>query len=452
MTDKVKATLQKYQMIEKKDTIVVAVSGGADSMSLLHLLFSLKEELGISVAAAHVNHGLRGEEADQDEEFVCKWCEERKIPFFIHRADIRALAEQEKIGLEECGRRVRYAFFEQVAKKYPQAKIATAHTLSDQAETFFMRLVRGAGTSGLCAIPPQRGNIIRPLLETTRQEVEGYCKEHQIDFCTDKTNFQTQYTRNKIRRLVLPFLKEINPQLEETIKGTIEQLRSEEEFLEKEANAAWEKACKDDGACILKLRDLPDALLSRAVRRVAPCCPMERRHIQKLMELARGAAGAEVLPGNIKVAVKDGVLAVQKEKTEKKPVCISLFAAQSQKEGAYGLTFEIVSRETFVFRLKFYKLLFNNALSYDTITDSTVLRNRRPGDSFKKAGRKVTKTVKKLFCEEGIPCEQRDSLLMLANESEILWIQGLGVSESAKVTEETKQVLLILSEECRDVK
>lgn len=452
MTTKVRSTIEKYHMITPGETVIAAVSGGADSMSLLHFLFSCKDELKITLLAAHVNHGLRGEDADGDEAFVRGWCEERGIPIYVHLSDIKALAQKQKLGLEECGRRVRYAFLEETARRYQNAKIATAHTLSDNTETFFMRLIRGTGTKGLCGIPPVRENIIRPLIEVTRREVEAYCERHAVAYRTDKTNFETGYTRNKIRLQVLPVLGEINPRFEDEIHGAMEQLMMEDAYLEDRAKAAWEKAQGARGADISALRLLPDVLLSRALRYLAPGSSMERVHIEALIRLVKKGTGEVSLPGKYSAAVRDGFLYVNTETEKRTPFSYPLCKALREEFGIDGVRFEITDWETFENRRKFYKLLFNNAVSYDTITDSTVFRSRRPGDTFQKAGRGLTKTVKKLFCEEKIPLDERDNLPMIANGSEVLWIQGLGVSEAAKVTKETKQILLILPKECRDVK
>ena len=228
------SVIKKYNMLENCDRIVVGLSGGADSVCLLSVLNSLKAEYGFSLVAAHINHGIRGAEAQRDEESCKKLCESLDVPLEILHADIPTLSKQQGIGEEECGRIVRYDFFRSLAGE--RGKIATAHNLNDNAETLLLNLVRGAGSKGACGIPPVRDNIIRPLIETDRKSIEKYCEENELQYVTDSTNLECEYSRNKIRIKVLPTLCEINQNAVGALSGFASRMREQEAFLESVVN------------------------------------------------------------------------------------------------------------------------------------------------------------------------------------------------------------------------
>ena len=195
MMDKIKETITRYNMLQENDVVAVAVSGGADSIALLHTLHSLKHELGITVVACHVNHNLRGEESIRDAQFVEDFCSINKIPVTFYSIEVKVDKHE---SVEERARKMRYECFDKLCNEL-NAKLATAHTASDNAETVFLNILRGTGTKGLCGIPPVRDNIIRPLLRCTREEIENYCKENSLSFVTDSSNLSDDYTRNKIK-------------------------------------------------------------------------------------------------------------------------------------------------------------------------------------------------------------------------------------------------------------
>ena len=198
--DKVKETVSKYEMLQPGEKVLLGVSGGCDSSVLLHLMSFLSTQWGLTLEAAHVNHNLRGPESLRDERFVRSMCREYGIKLHVMNADVRAYAEEHRLCEEEAGRELRYQFFEHCAKRMGKGtKIATAHTLSDCAETFLFNMARGTGLSGLCGIPPVRGDIIRPLIETTRNQIEAFCAEQGIPYITDSSNLADNYARNRIR-------------------------------------------------------------------------------------------------------------------------------------------------------------------------------------------------------------------------------------------------------------
>lgn len=231
-------TIKKYNLIQNGDKIIVGLSGGPDSISLINVLDEIRKDkttgLEFGIIAAHINHNIR-EEAKSDEDYVVKYCKEKNIEVYVLSIDINKKAKEEKKGTEETGRNARYEFFEQILIKTKANKIATAHTANDNAETVLMNIIRGSGTSGLKGIRPIRDDkLIRPLIETTREEIEEYCKKNNLNPRIDKTNFENDYTRNKTRNILIPLIKEqFNPNIIMTINRLSDIINEENEYLEK---------------------------------------------------------------------------------------------------------------------------------------------------------------------------------------------------------------------------
>ena len=240
---KVLNTIKKYQLIEAGDILVLGVSGGPDSITMLDILLKIKQEkqIAFDFVVAHVNHMIR-EEANEDEEFVKKYCIKNNIQFFSKSIDVQKIANTNKISTEEAGRYVRYAFFDEVLEKMHGTKIAIAHNKNDKVETIIMNELRGCGIQGLKGIEPIRGKYIRPLIECERKEIEEYCKENNIEPRIDKTNFENVYTRNKIRNIVIPYIKqEFNPNIIETMDRFSNIVTEQEEYIQKQAEIVYEK-------------------------------------------------------------------------------------------------------------------------------------------------------------------------------------------------------------------
>ena len=234
----VENTIKQFNMIEKRDRVLVAVSGGPDSMSILNYLLVNREKYGIVLLACHINHGIR-ENAKIDEEYVKNYCEKHDIKLFIKHADVISLAKEEKRGLEETGRKVRYEFFEEIAKKEEANKIVVAHNKNDNAETMIMNALRGSGLLGLKGIEEIRGKHIRPLINCPREEIENYCEKENLNPRHDESNEDNNYTRNKIRNVVLPYIKEeFNPNIVDTLKRLSDIVKEDEEYLEKQTECS----------------------------------------------------------------------------------------------------------------------------------------------------------------------------------------------------------------------
>ncbi len=265
-TEKVKKAVNDFNMFGHGCAVAVALSGGADSVSLLCALKSLEGELGITVSACHLNHSMRGEESDADMRFCEELCARLGVPLFAEKIDVAQYRQKHESG-EECARRIRYGFFERtLARLGDGARLATAHNSNDCAETVLLNLMRGTGLKGLCGIPPVRGNSVRPLIYCTRAEVEQYLSELGEGFVTDRTNLSDDYTRNKVRHMIIPEMLKINGALFEGMTRMTSSLREDSDYLEEQARLALSQAEKGRGWDAAALFALPAPIRSRAVR------------------------------------------------------------------------------------------------------------------------------------------------------------------------------------------
>ena len=268
MKSKILKTIHQFNMLSKGDRVLVAFSGGADSVTLLHFLAMNAHELGITVSAAHVNHMLRGDESDRDEQFCYDFCDALNVPLYIKSVDINALSKKQKLSHETCARNVRYDFFGQITAGADNYMIATAHTLSDCCETLLLNLARGSSMTGLRSIPPRRGKIIRPLIECTREEIEDYIAQNGLRYVTDSTNLTDEYTRNIIRHNIIPVLHEINRGAEYSIGRAISSVRRDEEYLDLLSETAFSDCRRDGGFDAEALSRLPDSLRFRVIEKL----------------------------------------------------------------------------------------------------------------------------------------------------------------------------------------
>ena len=307
MKNKAILAIERHHMLRTGDTVLVALSGGADSMALLHVLHSLKDQYSITLSAAHFNHGIRGEEAMRDENFCKAVCEKMQIELFTDYMDIPKLAAEKGIGVEECGRNERYAFFERVA---PNAKIATAHTLSDCEETFLFNLARGTSLKGLTSIPAVRGNIIRPLIDCSRAKIESYCNENNIKYVTDSTNLSDEYTRNHLRLNIIPQLKKINPAFDASFLRCVQSLREDEELLDALTLSVIERAKTADGYRCDVLNGVHMSLRKRAAAKIIEEFSGEKPqtvHIDAVCDIVSAGGSTQVATG-ISLYVHAGIL------------------------------------------------------------------------------------------------------------------------------------------------
>ena len=317
MINAVLKTIQKYNLISPKDKIVLGVSGGPDSLFMLDILNKLKKELDIELVVAHINHKIRIE-ADEEEEFVKRFCEKIGVEFYSKRIEVEKYANNNKIGLEEAGRKVRYEFFEEVCNKTGASKIAVAHNKNDKVETMIMHMLRGSGISGLQGIQPKANKIIRPIIEIERKDIEKYCEEQNLEPRIDKSNQDNTYTRNKIRNIVIPYInQEFNPNFIETMTRLSELITEENAFLNKLTETEYKKILiqKIDNQISLDLKkfnELDNIIRKRIILYTVANLRggsqgIEKVHIEDIVKLCKNNVGNKFLIPNkgLKVLVKD---------------------------------------------------------------------------------------------------------------------------------------------------
>ncbi|MBQ8642418.1 MAG: tRNA lysidine(34) synthetase TilS [Clostridia bacterium] len=388
MLNKLEAFSRRYQMIAPGDHIICAVSGGADSVALLFGLYLLKDKLKIQLSAAHFNHHLRGEESDRDEAFVRDFCDGYNIPLFVGSGNVVA----GKKGLEAAARDARYAFLRSLP-----GKIATAHTADDNAETVLLHLVRGTGLKGLGAIAPINGNVIRPMLGVTRQDVEEFLSEYYLPHITDSSNETDDFLRNRLRHHVMPLLTAENPRLAENLSAMALRLRQDEQALS-------ELAAIDGPPKVAQLRAMPAAVRARALERFLKESGVrepEAAHITLAESLvfSENPSAEGYFPGGITIARNYGILERREETGE-----IHCELTCTEAEDILNTT--------------------------DTFTVSAVgtiyVRSRQAGDTIRLPG--GTKSVKKLFIDKKIPAAQRPLIPIICDDIGILAIGGIGVN------------------------
>lgn len=462
LTAKAERTMARYRMLPPGACVIAAFSGGADSMALLHVLAARKSELGLTIVAAHVNHGIRGGEARRDETFCRRVCEDLGIPLRVLDADVPALSAESGESLETCGRRVRYEFFRELAEEQREAlppgtpvKIATAHTASDAVETLIFHLVRGAGLNGLTGIPPVRDDIVRPLIDCTRTEVEDYCRDHGLSFVEDSTNEDPGYARNYIRNTILPELNAVNPAATQNLLRCMDLLRTDESCLSGLADELAEQARLDgeEAYDMALFRAADRAVSSRALLRIltAACGGIvpEARHIDAILVLP--AEGGQVqIPSGAYVTVSEDRLTCRypDDPDDVPPFAVPLERPALPEPGTAADIFRI-SVPTGTLRLELRKnegplpaAVLENALDYDKILPSLTVRNRRPGDRFRPAGRGVNKAVKQLFTEQNVPVPERSRRLFLESGGTVVFLEGFGTADGFRPAADTGWILV----------
>lgn len=416
MLDKIRNTIKKYSLFEKGDGVVIGLSGGADSVCLTHALHSLSEELGITVYTAHMNHCLRGNEADRDECFADSFSKKLGIECIIERAQVKTYAEMNGVSEEMAGRELRYAFFERIKKEYKLTKIATAHNKNDSAETILMNFMRGSGLSGLCGIPFKRGDIVRPLLEVSRGEIEDYCRKNGLEYVTDRTNNETVYTRNKIRLDLIPAIqRDFNPGFADTVTKNAALLSEELDYIETSANELC--ALAKDGAIELDTLTKAHVAIRRRViikmMKSAKMRDISSEYVESVLTLAdRGRTGASIdLPDCNKARIEYGKLIIGKQNEES-----LLF------EYAIPLNEEVYIRELDI-TVK-AELASGDGVFKGNADSKILIRNRRNGDCFYPTGMDGRKKLKNYFIDEKIPRAKRLKTGLLTIDNEIAWVIG----------------------------
>ena len=446
MQRKVWQTIKKFHMLPKGAHIAIGVSGGADSIALLHVLKSFSKEENWRLTAVHVHHGLRGAEADRDRDFVEKICAAWEIPCKVYSFDVAWEAKQRGMGTEEAGRLLRYEVFE---KERQDGYIAVAHNKNDQAETVIMRLCRGAGIGGLSGIRPVRGHIVRPLLYCTRMEIEAYCKERELSFCQDSTNGENCYTRNRVRNQVIPLLEELYPKATEHMAETAERMAAEEAFLSALAKELYCKTVKktEEDQVVFHIDRLYSAhevmrrrVFAMAFEHLGGKKDVGSVHLQLLEELLLQESGKSIsLPNNLFAQRNYGelVLGKRREKSIDFSYVLPLNEEVTIAEGGFSVRTWVCTEKS----ARNHEDSCTKVFDYDKIGCAIFCRTRQKGDCL--AVGNGRKKLKNYMIDEKIPREERDKLPLIAAGQEVLWVVGKRTAAEYQPKEDTKHFLIV---------
>jgi tRNA(Ile)-lysidine synthase len=449
--DRVKKTIQEYKLLEKKDKILVAYSGGVDSTGLLNLLLELRQEWSFELFLGHFNHKLR-HASDKDEQFVRGMAKKYSLPLFVGSKDVRSYARAKKLNIEEVGREFRYDFLKKTAHKIDGAKIATGHTLTDQAETFLMRLMRGSGLRGLGSIfPLVEGTIVRPLIQVERQDIEAYLKEKGIEFRVDESNLDRRFLRNKIRLDLIPYIEQnFEPEIVSSLGRIASIIREEDSLLEKIAEEKAKRAIsKKKNRITLEVKplsSLPRAMARRVVRDfiselkgnlraisfedVESVLSMKERKEFPLRKghVLRREKDQIFLKGKIPPKIRYEYRWEGKEPLEIKELKLKFEGKKIKRGKSPPADFDDQTRAY----LDLGKLKF-----------PLLVRNRRDGDRYQPTGAPGQKKLKEIMRAKGVPLSDRERRPIFLSGDEIVWVLGLPVSEKFKVEKGTSDIFAI---------
>jgi tRNA(Ile)-lysidine synthase len=445
-------TVLEYRLLRKGDSVLAALSGGPDSVALLYLLYGLKDKFGLELAAAHLDHGIRAASA-QDREFCRDMCRRLKIKFYSRRVNVAGLAKKEKTNIEETGRKARYDYFESVCARYGYIKIATGHTMDDNAETVLFSLVRGSGSRGLAGIRRKRGKIIRPLIEFRKSEIVNWLKSNKINYRIDPTNRSVKFARNRIRTRILPELAKINPRVAESIFRFSRIISEDIELIEKAGVLIYEKALLYDGKSkiVLDLRILSGydknlvkmAIAEAFYRLTGTRKSLSFKLLSRVNETIKGKSGARSPLGR----------GVWIEKSQNR---VSLFktALDSKIVRQFPLVVPGITKvEDSDLKLKSRVLKKGDVrslktqpsvalLDYNKIKKPTV-RFWKTGDRMRPLGMKGRKLLSDLFIDRKIPTFERKRVPLVVSEGRIAWIAGVAIADDYKVEPSTEGILKI---------
>lgn len=436
MKTKVSKTISDYGLLEKGGRVLVGLSGGADSTALLLVL----KELEYKVSAIHINHNLRGEEAKRDEDFCISLCQKLGIPLDVVSVDVNRYAKENSLGIETAARELRYKAFSECMQKSATRFLATAHHAQDNLETAILNLTRGTALKGICGIPITRGEIVRPLLYCTRQEIESYLEMKNQPFVTDSTNLDDFCARNKIRLNVLPVLSSINSAYAENFTKTSQILRDEDDFLSLSAHEALKKATTKKGIDIFTLRHEHTAVIRRAIARF-----LEKNDIEVNSELVQSVIGI-FYDGKINVkedtfvVIKDGVMTI--EHTKKKAEAVGFFATPDNTYDFFDKKVSLQVIDTTNEDANVHTKFTKRCLDYDKIKGEIFIRNRRNGDKVELVSRGFESKLKKLFNSDILPCE-RDKTVIIADSEGIIFVEGYGAAQRVSVCDKTCNMLVV---------
>jgi tRNA(Ile)-lysidine synthase len=462
LLEQVKSDISKYRLLEKGDAVVAGISGGADSTCLLRVLKELQSGMDLKIHAVHVNHGLRGREADEDQKFVEEICAQWDIPLETFKADIKSISRERGISTEEAGREERYRLFGQVLKATGANKIAVAHQKEDQAETVMLHILRGTGIDGLCGMNIIQGNIIRPLLNVSRRQIIRFLDQNNISYRIDSTNLDSDYTRNRIRNRLFPDISEmfmINPAVQ--LLRLSEIMREDRDFLNDEAQKAYNIVKTDNkndiGISVGELLNYHPAIIKRIIRLAWEKINKNRKnleqvHVEQVFDLClKNQTGKRVvLPNKIEARISYGQLIFSKRPEEIDEGYYydvktdGMTIAERAGGALYGSI--LPAKEAFERYGDPDKLKENSLVQlfdYDKLCGGINLRNRQPGDRIRPYGSSGEKKLKEYFIDKKIPRENRFLTPLIACNDRIAWIIGMRTSQEFKANRDTETILVL---------
>ena len=431
-TEMVYDTIRQYELFTSGDTVIVGLSGGADSVSLLHTLCTLKDDCHIRLVAVHINHRLRGEESQCDQRFCEELCNSLSVPLIVRTCDVKTLATAQGKGVEEMGREFRYEVFREIAAQFSPSVIATAHTADDAAETLLFHLCRGCGIKGAAGIPIKRNNIIRPLLKISRTDVERYCLENQLSFVTDSTNADMQYSRNRIRHQVLPAMRMAHNATDVSLQRFMRTMETVNSFLQQQTELLYDEVATEKHDVLYRkpLQEAHTLLRSLVLQRFAEeqgLC-VDEKHLREMELVVKNGGMVSLQDDHLFGCTRHTVFLCSKQ--------ASVFC-----EEEYQIF--VLSREEYEQKLNNSSFLFQKACDYDKINGSLRLRPRHEGDCFHPANRGCRKTLKKFFNEQEIPPMLRDGVPLLCDDDGIALVVGYACDERVKITDKTTRIVVV---------
>jgi tRNA(Ile)-lysidine synthase len=458
LSQKVMDFIKENSMFEKGDKVIVAISGGPDSTCLLYILNELKEQIGITLVGAHLNHCLREVDADKDEEYAKMTCESLHIDFYSKKVDIHRIARENNLSCEMAGREERYGFFKELMISLNADKVALAHNANDQAETILMRIMRGTGIEGMVGIKPVRDKIyVRPILHFSRKEIEEYCLINSISPRIDKSNLENVYARNKVRLELIPYMEQnFNKDIITTLNRLSDTVKKDDEYLKDISQKEFKKHCEIGCQRVIINKnafELHEAILSRVVRHSLlevnhDLYNFEKIHISSIIELQKHETGKSImLPQNIIVENCYGNMHIyiyEKEVIDN----INQYSLKFNEKNIIHelnktIELDIKSKSEFEEFKEFKGTDYIKNFDYDKIIGPIILRYRKDGDRFMPLGMTGNKKIKDLFIDLKIPKSKRNEIPLICFGNDISWVVGYRVSEKFKVSKDTKNILRI---------
>lgn len=455
MIDKIKKFCRQKELLHQGDRVLIGLSGGADSVCLFLILLELSKEYNLTLLPVHINHGIRGEEAERDASFCEKLCEIHGLTCQVYHIPVPELAKEHGWTLEEAGRNARYQVFSEWKGAGRCDRIAVAHHKNDQAETVLFQMFRGSRLKGLSGMEACHGAVIRPLLTVTREEIEVYLKEKEQDFCIDRTNFEEEYTRNRIRHHILPEAVRVQPRAVEHIVETAEYLGRVENFLEKLSTELYRAAvsipqkAEEPWKLSVELLSHSEQLLSERVVYQVLCQAsggkkdITAAYVRDCMELLEKQTGRQIqLPGGLVAKKTYGELWIGREEGTTEAVFYGISSFPFEKVLPDGRILRLFIEKNKQKEVFVPKSTYTKWFNYDKIREIVALRTLQEEDQMVLYTDGRGKRAAEVLKDAKIPKEEREKLWLLATGNQVLWIPGIRGSEAYRVTEETERILV----------